>query len=208
MLPRREGGGDVSTYNAHIFKQRNVGEREEVKLKIFGPDGVPLDLGAGGDGGSVVYFEGQTDLMGPIPGDESFFMDITFDSGVVDHLVGMTIEDGGDLGSQIRGPAGVYVAKLSPSWLGWNTTPTEGLGQVSLIHNDDVNGLNNYIMSHETNALHLSEGFGDAQFQAAEHEKIGLGIVLNPGKFRLQASQNTPTPEDVYVGIKLSIAKI
>jgi len=42
----------VSTYKAHIFKQRNVGEREEVKIKIFGPDGSELDLG-GGDGPPV-----------------------------------------------------------------------------------------------------------------------------------------------------------
>jgi hypothetical protein len=42
----------VSTFNAHIFKQRSVGEREEVKLKIFGPDGQPLDLSnLGGDSG-------------------------------------------------------------------------------------------------------------------------------------------------------------
>lgn len=33
-----------NTYGAHIFKQRQVGEREEVKIKLFLPDGTPLDL--------------------------------------------------------------------------------------------------------------------------------------------------------------------
>lgn len=37
----------MSTYRAHIFKQRQVGEREEVKIKFFDADGSPLDLGGG-----------------------------------------------------------------------------------------------------------------------------------------------------------------
>lgn len=52
MSPRGKGGIVVSTYKAHIFKHRNVGEREEVKLKIFGPDGEELDLTGGGGGGA------------------------------------------------------------------------------------------------------------------------------------------------------------
>lgn len=42
----------MSTYKAHIFKQRNVGHREEVKLKLFMPDGTPIDLSGSGGGGS------------------------------------------------------------------------------------------------------------------------------------------------------------
>ena len=37
----------MTTYKAHIFKQRKVGEREEVKLKLFNPDGTLIDLGGG-----------------------------------------------------------------------------------------------------------------------------------------------------------------
>ena len=31
-----------NTYGAHIFKQASVGEREEVKIKLFMPDGSPI----------------------------------------------------------------------------------------------------------------------------------------------------------------------
>lgn len=37
----------MSTYKAHIFKQRNVGPREEVKLKLFNLDGSPAVFGGG-----------------------------------------------------------------------------------------------------------------------------------------------------------------
>lgn len=35
-----------NTFGAHIFKRRQVGEREEVRIKLFKPDGTPLDLDA------------------------------------------------------------------------------------------------------------------------------------------------------------------
>lgn len=38
-------------FNAHIFKRRSVGEREEVQLKVFDADGNPVDLSAAGSGG-------------------------------------------------------------------------------------------------------------------------------------------------------------
>lgn len=53
-----------NTYGAHIFKRAKVGEREEVTIKLFMPDGTPLELGgeppdpdAGGDApvGTMVY---------------------------------------------------------------------------------------------------------------------------------------------------------
>lgn len=41
-----------NTYGAHIFKRRQVGEREEVTIKLFKPDGTPLVLsGDPEDGG-------------------------------------------------------------------------------------------------------------------------------------------------------------
>lgn len=38
----------MTTYRAHIFKQKSVGPREEIKLKLFMPDGTPVELGGGG----------------------------------------------------------------------------------------------------------------------------------------------------------------
>lgn len=40
----------MTTYKAHIFKERNVGDREEVALKLFMPDGTPIDISGGGGG--------------------------------------------------------------------------------------------------------------------------------------------------------------
>ena len=56
----------MSTYKAHIFKQRNVGEREEVGLKLFMPDGTPIDLSEGGGGGGLRKVEatlGQAEIL-------------------------------------------------------------------------------------------------------------------------------------------------
>jgi hypothetical protein len=39
-----------NVFNAHIFKQQQLGDREEVRIKIFGPDGEPLDLSSLGGG--------------------------------------------------------------------------------------------------------------------------------------------------------------
>lgn len=35
------------TYNAHIFRRRKVGEREEVRMRLFGEDGSPLEIPTG-----------------------------------------------------------------------------------------------------------------------------------------------------------------
>src|SRR3954471_19623039 len=39
-----------SSVNAHIFKRRQVGERQEVQIRFFDSKGKPLDLGGGGEG--------------------------------------------------------------------------------------------------------------------------------------------------------------
>lgn len=36
-----------NAFRAHIFKSRQVGEREEVKLRLFHTDGTPVDIGVG-----------------------------------------------------------------------------------------------------------------------------------------------------------------
>jgi hypothetical protein len=62
----------VAAYKAHIFKQRKVGEREEVKLKLFNPDGTLIDLGnvGGGEsvggGGEYVWLGGYEPFTPPI----------------------------------------------------------------------------------------------------------------------------------------------
>lgn len=43
----------MPTYKAHIFKQRQLGERQEVLFRVFGKDGNSIDLGPGGEEGLI-----------------------------------------------------------------------------------------------------------------------------------------------------------
>lgn len=64
----------ATTYRAHIFKQRQVGQREEVKIKLFGPDDTPIEdlegggLPPGGESGDVLtnFAPGEGDWEPPI----------------------------------------------------------------------------------------------------------------------------------------------
>lgn len=38
----------MSTFKAHIFGRRKLGDREEVRMKLFNPDDTPAELGGGG----------------------------------------------------------------------------------------------------------------------------------------------------------------
>jgi hypothetical protein len=80
----------ASTFKAHIFKQRTVGEREEVKLKIFGPDGQPFDLTNLGGGEPVEpaapvsswVIVGPSEQYGPLAlGAQNFGPDLEFEVG-------------------------------------------------------------------------------------------------------------------------------
>jgi hypothetical protein len=116
----------VSTYKAHIFKQRNVGEREEVKLKIFGPDGEELDLSGGGGGGSpepveipddiqlrmtsgqsLWYTPGeQGNAVTPFANDLCNFSPMRIKKGVTLDRIGILVVTPGNAGSLIR--LGIY----------------------------------------------------------------------------------------------------
>src|SRR4051812_20564989 len=58
----------MSTYKAHVFGRRQVGDREEVKLKLFGPDGRTIELidgeGSGGGEGGIQGPPGPTGATG------------------------------------------------------------------------------------------------------------------------------------------------
>jgi hypothetical protein len=185
-----------------VYPQRKEGDYETALMRF--PDGF-------GEGGSEapVYFKGQTGLVGPIPNDDSPFIDISFD-GTVDRIQGMSFEDHVDFGRRLVTPAGVYVAKMTTQWSGYLEVPTEGAANVQLIHNDDVSGMNNFVVQHETNSLHAPPDFyGDDAFQPwGGGEKFGLGITVADGHFRLEASQNTNAPDDLFVNISLIIAKL
>lgn len=101
----------MSTYKAHIFKQRQVGEREEVKLKIFGPDGQPLDLTGGGGGGEALVFQGAAGLEGIENG--GAFVPLVFDPPLPAYSPGTYMGrleiDWGDLSGATSGDAIVWM---------------------------------------------------------------------------------------------------
>ena len=189
----------MNTYRAHIFKERNVGEREEVKLKIFGPDGSPLDLGGGG-GGSVesTYYSGYANMdfdpgipkNSPNPVIIPFIVDDwTYQSGDIN------IENG-DL--TIPAPAGLYLVKIQAYWA-WTTYPAlpeDGQAGVSMnfMYDDPENPgfeTSAYFSGVTVSSLHDDEGYGDYQWKGAgDWYKVWIGMAPDDGYFQLSAEQN------------------
>lgn len=97
-------------FNAHIFKHRQVGEREEVKLRLFNQDGSPADLGGGDsvyaignwsfDRASQIYLPTNTNL------DFADMVDPT--------LVGATIDETDS--TKLWLPPGNYLMTIDASW--------------------------------------------------------------------------------------------
>lgn len=62
-----------NTMHAHLFKRRQVGQREEVVIKLFYPDGTPCDMdeyagGGGFDPTGMMRWQGMwTDVDDPHP---------------------------------------------------------------------------------------------------------------------------------------------
>lgn len=186
-----ESGLVVSTYKAHIFKQRNVGAREEVKLKIFGPDGTPLDLGVGG--GASKIFGGWSNEINLSNGGQDV---------VVDMGAGQIELNQGD----VRGdaPAGAYLVKLRAVW-GAGSSLSLGAAQIVLIHiaDDDTESvLASLVMSPET-------GIGDMGLSDIHYvgEKVDAGIAPTHGHLELRASQST---DQSFMGLttRVLVAKL
>lgn len=82
-----------NTYGAHIFKRASVGEREEVTIKLFKPDGTPLDL-EGGTGPDDPGVPSSSDLLyEKFNGDLSAYVP----NHIIDpssSLVGLEVSDG------------------------------------------------------------------------------------------------------------------
>lgn len=56
----------TTMYNAHLFKHRNVGDREEVKVKLFNLDGSSIEFGAAQGPTGATGPAGPQGLEGPI----------------------------------------------------------------------------------------------------------------------------------------------
>lgn len=123
----------MSTYKAHIFKQRNVGEREEVKIKLFNSDGTPLLLGGGGGSDEAkLFFAG--------PSFEADFPDgpvsrIAFASASPSHSEGFDIPPeviGFDGVMMLEVPPGPYLVRVIPDW-NFSSAPSSGYVQANLV---------------------------------------------------------------------------
>src|SRR3954449_13194787 len=77
----------MSVLRAHIFKHRNVGEREEVKLKLFDENGDPIDLnnlgGAPPAPVSPWLTAGPSSMQGPLSqGPQNLGPELQFEVGL------------------------------------------------------------------------------------------------------------------------------
>jgi len=178
-------------YKAHIFRQRQVGEREEVKLKIFGPDGTPIDLGGGG-GGSKVFDGWSEEAIIPNNGED-----------VVIPLGGALVElEQGDV--RTSAPAGIYVTKLRAMW-GAGSALSLGAGQLILFHisaDDTESVLCSLVMSPENN-------IGDMPLSDihATGEKIDMGSCPQDGRLELRAMQTTDQ-SSMSLSTRVTVAKL
>lgn len=123
-------------FNAHIFKRRSVGAREEVQLKVFGQDGEPIDLsaigGGGGGGGSetspvILDLEFLRDPIndGPVASDSS--------APVAIHNVRRRYGIPLDVGdTEFELPAGIYLIWFDGQISTYNAgaTPADGAWSV------------------------------------------------------------------------------
>lgn len=77
----------MSTLRAHIFEQRVVGQREEVKIKLFDENGDPIDLNHLGDDPpapvSPWVMAGPSNQQGPlVAGPQNLGPELEFEAGV------------------------------------------------------------------------------------------------------------------------------
>lgn len=185
-----ESGLVVSTYKAHIFKHRQVGAREEVKLKIFDLGGSPVDLG-GGVGSKI--FGGWSNEVQLSNGGQ----DVVVDMGSAE----IELEQGNVL---TDAPAGAYLVKLKATWeIG--SALSLGAAQIVLIHiadDDSESVLGSLVMSPE-------DGVGDMDLSDVHFmgEKVDAGIAPTGGRLELRASQTT---DQSFIGLitRVLVAKL
>ena len=202
----------MSTYKAHIFKERNVGEREEVKLKIFGPDGSPLDLVGGGGGGSpaaeTVAYQGWVS-KNTVPGDDQAFTLVPFGEQN-DYVSGIDAPDGEEF---IEVPAGMYVAKINPNW-NWPLAPSPppdlpGVAIVQLIFTNSQTEGN--IVDFTMNSVYDGiNGMGDSNFiWGGVTYKMGLAALSEPSEIRCRVLQTGSLgPEGMNFSATVAFAKL
>lgn len=205
----------TTVYRAHIFKERSVGEREEVRLKIFGPNGAPLNLssggglggGSGGEGGAAMLLDSWQQSFVP-QSDEQVKLPLG-GNGIVAQQ-GFELAEGD---RSFAAPAGAYFVSLSftPSWEG---APPESGFMIILPEFDYVDGDGN---SNSLNPFTIQIGVGydparphedfDGPFMQDGFVKQGFFIAPYDGEFSVQAMQ-TAISGGVTVINELSVAKL
>jgi hypothetical protein len=112
---------------------------------------------------------------------------------------------------EIEGDGGAYFVRLQPNISYPSSPPVEGLASLVVhFYFPDGAGGETVIQACgvEVNALHEAEGLGDYPFVfAGEMVKLNLFIAPAPGRFVLEAMQNTGEDPMAYTG-NLQIVKI
>jgi hypothetical protein len=196
----------VNTYRAHIFKERNVGEREEVKLKIFGPDGSPIDLtGVGGNGGGggdseTMSFVGAMQPEGDI--DHETIAILPFNMAQNLQVEGFELGQGDDPSLYV--PAGVYLTKIQATWE-WSETPVEGSMRTEIRYMEPApDSMNVFLYS----ALYNTVGIGDAQLhQYCQGSKLDVVVLPEDGPIQCVVERWVETMLQ-SIGVHITVIKL
>lgn len=173
----------MSFLKAHIYKHRQVGDREEAKIKLFNSDGSPFE----GGGGAALTFQGGAGSPDPGVANSGAFVTLEFvDPAIFDPA-----------------PAGTYLVKLDVDW-GDVTSANNGEAVAQLVHinADDTP----YVVCEiRLSPTYDTDGIGDGPLDANSRQaKVDFAILEETGRFEVWVEQHTDIyPLPVWVDVKI-----
>lgn len=186
-------------FNAHIFKRRSRGDREEVRIKLFNLDGTDAELGGGG-GGASQSLRVRSDAAGLIELEASLPTDIPFGNTFLFHKEGFEFE-AGDL--EIPAAPGIYLFQMEDSWgsLDGSAASGQARSNILLAYPDPEDPETTYFDDLLTTHFR-------APYSAGGAYKVGVAIVKEVNAtFRWQVDQNSQELGMTYQGV-LTIVKL
>lgn len=180
-------------FHAHIFKQRSVGEREEVLLRLFNSDGTPFVMG----GVERVYVNGEFDSA-ILPAEQSPIDWSTMTEGGV--ITGGEVD--ADDPTKLWMPPGIYFMTIMYS-VAVSGTPTYMLAALSAGY-DEGNGVIPDQVSAWAGAG--TESSGEAVPYNSQARGDGWGVGSIPFYFQIATAHDAPDP--LSGSILLRIARV
>lgn len=199
-----------NVFTAHLFGRSKRGDREEVRMLLFNPDGSPTDFGSGGGGSPTKMLDLWSSLDNGIP-NTAQEIPVPFgdgEQGLVLANEGFDVSVGD---TQFDVPAGAYLVQLAPSLAYPDLPPTSGFASVHLYFfyiGDDGNLTEVLANNIEVNTYHDSDGAGDYPFiHSQTRVKQNVAILPKDGYASLSAWSNANvTP--LSLSVELILVKL